>query len=126
MKWSPWRSTGAGGGGGGAEKKKLVVKVSQLKLLGFQTRENVEDEREKLVAIEVKWKGPNKPVGGLLLAPFYRNRRDYTGRRDLIGGEYSVEWDDEFERLCYFSPNDVGSFGSWDLGFSLLYVSFAC
>ena len=63
MKWSkPWQSTA---------EKKVKVKVSQLKLLGFQFRENVEDERLKLVAIEVKWKGPNR---GLRLVPFTGNR----------------------------------------------------
>ena len=52
-------------------------------LLGFQFRENVEDERLKLVAIEVKWKGPNK---GLHLVPLsekpYPCQIDYTGGRD--------------------------------------------
>ncbi|PON81417.1 EEIG1/EHBP1 protein amino-terminal domain protein [Trema orientale] len=65
---------------------------------------------------EVSCEGPNnKPIlGGLLLSPF--SERSYRSRRDLTGGgEYSVVWDDEFERLC-----NLTSFGSWDLGFTLL------
>lgn len=99
------------------------MKVNQLKLHGF----SCENERDKALFIEVKWKGSKKHGGpsGVLMAPFYgrsRCQKNYTGKGFPGKGEI-VEWDDEFESLCSFGLKQSGSFSPWDLTFTLLHVS---
>lgn len=113
MKWSPWP---------GGSTRRFHVKVNQLKLHGF----SCENEREKALLIEVKWKGPKKNGGpsGVLMAPFYgrsRCQKNYTGRGFFGKGEI-VEWDDEFQSLCNFGSKQ--SAAPWDLTFTFVHVSF--
>ncbi|KAM1177746.1 hypothetical protein ACFX13_017466 [Malus domestica] len=110
MKWSPWPSGGT---------KRFHVKVSQLKLQGF----NFEKEKESVGVIEVKWKG-SKPGGPGVLVPFYGRRssrlpKNYTSQRFLTG--QVIEWDDEFQSLCNFGSKQGGNFSPWDLTFTLLH-----
>ncbi|KAM5564483.1 hypothetical protein ABKV19_018857 [Rosa sericea] len=113
MKWSPWP---------GGSTRRFHVKVNQLKLYGF----SCENEREKTLLIEVKWKGSKKHGGpsGMLMAPFYgrsRCQKNYTGKGFIGNGEI-VEWDDEFQSLCNFgSKQSGGCFSPWDLTFTLLH-----
>lgn len=125
-KWSPWPN-----GAASTAVQKFHVKVNRLKLEldGFLRKAiNGEDDddgnnyKKKVVAMEVKWKGPKS---GALLVPFQGlpwRQRNYTARRLVSDDDddRSVEWDDEFERLCSFSPK----VDAWDLSFTLLYVSF--
>ncbi|XP_004291454.1 PREDICTED: uncharacterized protein LOC101310190 [Fragaria vesca subsp. vesca] len=113
MKWSPWP---------GGSTRRFHVKVNQLKLHGF----SCENERDKALFIEVKWKGSKKHGGpsGVLMAPFYgrsRCQKNYTGKGFPGKGEI-VEWDDEFQSLCSFGlKQSGGSFSPWDLTFTLLH-----
>lgn len=120
MKWSPWVSAAGSG-----IMKKLHAKVSRLKLQ-VCCKENVEDRDllDKMVLLEMKWKGPK--AGGVL-APFYRKstcQRNYTGRRRFLRKGEPIEWDEEFESVCNFSASKDGSFGSWKVSFNILNVSF--
>lgn len=101
------------------------MKVNQLKLQGFPC----ENERDKTLFIEVKWKGSKKNGGpsGVLMAPFYgrsRCQKNCTSNGFFSKGEI-VEWDDEFQSLCSFVSKQSAriSFGPWDLTFTLLHVS---
>ncbi|KAM1134502.1 hypothetical protein ACFX19_044320 [Malus domestica] len=110
MKWSPWL-------GGGT--KRFHVKVSQLKLQGF----NFDKEKDRVGVIEVKWKG-YKPGGPGFLVPFYgrsssRHPKNYTSHRFL--SRQVIEWDDEFQNLCNFGLKQGGNFCPWDLTFTLLH-----
>lgn len=110
--WSPWMGAGSGA-------KKLHVKLKRLKLEVI-SKEKVENG--KIVAAEIKWKGPNS--GALL--PFYRTstcQRNHTRQRSLRRGK-SVQWDEEFECVCNFSVSKDGSLGPWIVTFNVLYVSF--
>ncbi|GKU87273.1 hypothetical protein SLEP1_g1703 [Rubroshorea leprosula] len=100
--------------------KRLHVKVRPLKLEGLCGIE-VEDGGGKMVSVEMIWKGPNP---GLL--PFYRsssNRQRNRSNQRSVGEDGSVEWDDEFERVCGFSiiSKDPPLYGSWDVCFNILH-----
>lgn len=110
VKWSPWPAA--------EESKKLQVKVNHVRLEGF-FKEKLEESREKIVAIEVRWKGPKAG-----LVSFYRTptrQKNYTSHRFLRKGGEAVEWDEEFESLCDFSVAKGGSFRPWNVTFNVLY-----
>ncbi|KAK3043732.1 hypothetical protein RJ639_001928 [Escallonia herrerae] len=82
-----------------------------------------EDGREKVLAVQMRWKGA--PRAGMV--PFRRasrRRKDSSGERVARPG-VPVEWDDEFENLCCFSTvsgdDHVQKFGPWHVSFSLSY-----
>ncbi|EXB40155.1 hypothetical protein L484_004505 [Morus notabilis] len=81
MKWSPWQSIKSGG-----ETKKLQVKVSRLELRGFECEL---EEREKAVALEVKWRGPDNNKPGLKLVPFF-HRRSWQREREESESKMAV------------------------------------
>ncbi|KAK9279938.1 hypothetical protein L1049_013622 [Liquidambar formosana] len=116
MKWSPWPPVVA--------TKKFLVKVKPLKLEGLKEtvgKEETGSKKEKVTAIEMRWKGP-KPG----LVPFHlssKRQRNFSSERFVRRGE-SIKWDgdDEFESVCSFSivPKD-DSFDRWDASFRVLY-----
>ncbi|KAK2985725.1 hypothetical protein RJ640_000405 [Escallonia rubra] len=106
--------------------RKFLVKVEKMRLLqgledGMEVRG--EDRGEKVLAVQMRWKGA--PRAGMV--PFRRasrRRKDSSGERVAKPGA-PVEWDDEFENLCCFSTvsgdDHVQNFGPWHVSFSLSY-----
>ncbi|XP_022729164.1 uncharacterized protein LOC111284640 [Durio zibethinus] len=110
MKWLP-RSP----------MKRLHVKVKHLKLEGLSRNEE-EDEgvNKKMVLVEMVWKGPKSG-----LVPFYKSSSSHKRNRSsqrILGNGKSIEWDDEFDRLCDFSVASIDrASGSWDALFNVLH-----
>ncbi|GMG99000.1 hypothetical protein Nepgr_000840 [Nepenthes gracilis] len=97
--------------------KKFQVKVRAMKLQGFETE--VAEEKRRIMAVEVRWKGASKP-------PFvYFNRksqqyRSFSKGKCFKNGE-PIEWDDEFDNLCTFSiASRDSSFNPWIVSFHVL------
>ncbi|KAJ8751728.1 hypothetical protein K2173_025901 [Erythroxylum novogranatense] len=100
------------------QTRKLRVKVSPLKLEGI-CREMVGDgERERVVVLKMKWKGPKTS-----LVPFQRASKtqiNYSREMLLREGE-SIHWDDEFERICSFpTASREDSSAPWNVSFDVL------
>ncbi|KAA8525470.1 hypothetical protein F0562_007325 [Nyssa sinensis] len=116
MKWSPWPPAAA--------TRKFQVKAKPWKLEGFDINYEEDGEKDKVMAIEMKWKGGTKPG----LVPFHRtlkHRKDISSEKIVKKGE-SIEWDDDddggFENVCSFSIiSKDNTFGPWVVSFRLLY-----
>ncbi|KAK3040919.1 hypothetical protein RJ639_028793 [Escallonia herrerae] len=94
-----------------------------LRGLEDEMEDRGEDGGEKVLAVQMRWKGA--PRAGMV--PFRRaskRRKDSSGERVAEPG-VPVEWDDEFENLCCFSTvsgdDRVQKFGPWHVSFSLSY-----
>ncbi|XP_059642909.1 uncharacterized protein LOC132284800 [Cornus florida] len=113
-KWAPWPPAAA-------ETRKFQVKLKPVRLEGFDVELEENSEREKVMVIEMRWKGGPKGV----LVPFHRTskmRKSISTEKTVRKGE-SIEWDkDEFENVCDFSIGSKdNTFGPWDVSFRLLY-----
>ncbi|KAK8535230.1 hypothetical protein V6N13_081368 [Hibiscus sabdariffa] len=117
MKWRP-RSV----------KRSLHVKVKPLKLEGITGRNQEaeqaeaeaeeEEEENRIVVVEMVWKGPKPGLGSFYISSSSRHKRNRSSERNLGNGK-PIEWDDdEFDNLCDFS---VVSNGSWDVLFYVLH-----
>lgn len=105
-----------------SKKFEVIIVVRRLEGLSL-----AQDEVEKALVCEIKWKGGQK--GGL------RSLRR-SGKRNLtkevgVGDGGVVEWNETFRSLCSFSGYKDGVFSPWEVSFTvLLYVSllsfFSC
>ncbi|KAK8697233.1 hypothetical protein V6N13_113385 [Hibiscus sabdariffa] len=101
MKWRPTSPS----------KRSLYVKVKPLKLEGITSRNNHEEEENKIVAVEMVWKGPKPRL-------FSLHKRNRSSEKILGNGKPNIQWDDdEFDNVCDFS---VVSGGSWEVLFNVL------
>ncbi|PSS01120.1 EEIG1/EHBP1 N-terminal domain protein [Actinidia chinensis var. chinensis] len=111
MKWSRWPT------GSTAAEKKFQVKLKEIKLKGFVDYNASGDEREKVMVVEVKWKGCLKPG----FVPFHRKRRKHVSTETVVKKGEPVKWEDEFENACSFptvpKDHDLGP----RVSFTLLY-----
>ncbi|GMI95074.1 hypothetical protein like AT2G25460 [Hibiscus trionum] len=109
MKWRPRSPV----------KRSLHVKVKPLKLEGIsRNKEEEEEDENKIVVVEMVWKGPKPGLGSFCISSSSRHKRNRSGER-ILGNGKPIEWDvDEFDNLCDFSvvPN-----GSWDVLFNVLH-----
>ncbi|KAK8654886.1 hypothetical protein V6N13_107482 [Hibiscus sabdariffa] len=102
MKWPPTSPS----------KRSLHVKVKPLKLEGITSRNDGEEEEEnKIVAVEMVWKGPKPKLVSL-------HKRNRSSEKNLGNGKPNIQWEnDEFDNVCDFS---VVSGGSWEVLFNVL------
>ncbi|KAE9452185.1 hypothetical protein C3L33_15894, partial [Rhododendron williamsianum] len=118
MKWSPWPSPSA------AAAKKFLVKAKQIKLQGFVDDGADDDRREKVMAVEMKWKGgPKHGLVPLIHRPSSKRRRKHVSGQTLVKQGEPIDWDDdEFDNTCSFSTvAKESTFGPWEVSFTLLY-----
>ncbi|KAI8569088.1 hypothetical protein RHMOL_Rhmol02G0251500 [Rhododendron molle] len=118
MKWSPWPPLSA------AAAKKFLVKAKQIKLQGFVDDGADDDRREKVMAVEMKWKGgPKHGLVPLIHRPSSKRRRKHVSGQTLVKQGEPIDWDDdEFDNTCSFSTvAKENTFGPWEVSFTLLY-----
>ncbi|XP_058201753.1 uncharacterized protein LOC131316417 isoform X2 [Rhododendron vialii] len=118
MKWSPWPPPSA------AAAKKFLVKAKQIKLQGFVDDGADDDRREKVMAVEMKWKGgPKHGLVPLIHRPTSKQRRKHVSGQTLVKQGEPIDWDDdEFDNTCSFSTvAKESTFGPWEVSFTLLY-----
>ncbi|KAL3844041.1 hypothetical protein ACJIZ3_001444 [Penstemon smallii] len=114
-KWSPWPPESAA-----TRKFKVSVKPI-LKLQGFTEEEdNDDDDRPKVLAIKIKWKGEPK-----FFQLYSKYKKDLSSEIVLKKGKKIIQWDadDWFENICSFSPvsNHDHKSGVWEIAFNVLY-----
>ncbi|KAL6952634.1 hypothetical protein U1Q18_018645 [Sarracenia purpurea var. burkii] len=110
--WPPWPPVST------AANKKFLVKAKEMKVEGFFDNDDQDgaDRKEKVMAVEIGWKGGPKPG----LATFYRQsskRRKHMSREVIVKRGEPITWDDQFENIFSFPAT------SWDVSFTLLYKS---
>ncbi|XP_050216230.1 uncharacterized protein LOC126667302 [Mercurialis annua] len=125
MNLSSWIAPASGKQATGT--KKLHVKVKPLKLEGLVIKNNGQDlEKEKLVVVEMKWKGPNSH-NKLFLPLIHRGflnkylQRNFTSHKFLNKEDNLVEWDEEFENICNFLVDSKNCYCSWRVSFKIFY-----
>ncbi|XAR70974.1 hypothetical protein NMG60_11028033 [Bertholletia excelsa] len=115
MKWSPWPPP--------APAKRFEVKVNKMEVEGFVDGDEDGDTIEKVMVIEVRWKGGQKAgLVPLIQRPPSRKRPKHISKEAIVKKGEPVKWDDEFDHICSFPVvSKDGGFGLWDASFKLRY-----
>ncbi|KAM6547775.1 hypothetical protein CsatB_019451 [Cannabis sativa] len=108
MKWRPWPPLPA---------KKYEVRLVVRRLEGCDlVREGSGGEPGKLT-VEIRWKGPKMALSSLRRPAVKRN---FTREVDASSIENGVvDWDEEFQSICSFSPYKDNVFHPWEIAFTV-------
>ncbi|GKB06189.1 hypothetical protein Tco_0834422 [Tanacetum coccineum] len=111
-KWSPWTHAQVPVTG----TKKLKVKVERIKIEGF---EHGGGGGEKVMGVEVKWKGERKHGFG------FHKRKRWCKEMVVKKGDVIVwEDDDDLVNECLFSISDSNGYGFDQYSYLPWFVTF--
>ncbi|KAK4767287.1 hypothetical protein SAY86_015037 [Trapa natans] len=101
MRWPPWPLM---------PPRKYEVR------LAVRSLERCTSVPGEMLAVEVRWKGPKVAlISSLRRAPVKRN---FT-RREEVGRDGVVAWEEEFESLCTLSAYRENAFHPWEIVFTV-------
>ena len=81
---------------------------------------HADPEKDNYRAVEIRWKGPK-----ITLSSFRRTvKRNFTREEKAIDPNGIIQWDEEFHSICTLSGSKDNVFNPWEIGFTVLSVSF--
>lgn len=102
--------------------RKYEVRLVVRRLEGCDpVQEGAPGEKQKL-AVEVRWKGPKAALMSSLRRASVK--RNFT-RREELGRDGVVVWEEEFESLCTLSAYKENVFNPWEIVFTVFNVSLS-
>ncbi|KAK1421173.1 hypothetical protein QVD17_23318 [Tagetes erecta] len=105
MKWRPWPPQSS-------NKFQVNLLIRHLQ----PSPHTIPDDASNL-AVEIKWKGSNKPINPLSFKRRSSVRRNVTKKGCLKDGV--IEWNEEFVAVCNLLRFKDGGFHHWDVAFKV-------